>query len=131
MLVDPQRGQKRLVYLSVDIVAAPACVGFSVESEFGATTFWAGAEDPFFKDSDAFEFSFSELGEVDPAVVFPPLPDIVAEGDCYFRHVMLISRWWEFEVVGDPIGYVGDDCFIYMSWCLVFCVCWGAFSIDK
>ena len=94
MLVDPQRGQKRLVYLSVDIVAASACVGFSVESEFGASAFGAGAEDPFFKDSDAFEFSFSKLGEVNPAVVFPPFPDVVVECYGYFFHGFLIGFGW-------------------------------------
>ncbi len=84
--MDPHWGQKRLVGLLIDIVTFSTAVGFAVESEFGAAAFWAGAEDAFFEHFNAFEFSFGELGEVDPTVVFPPCPDVVVECYGYFFH---------------------------------------------
>ena len=77
MLVDPQWGQNRLICLSIDIATFSTFVGFSIEMEFRTTAFWAGAEDTFFEDFKTFKFFFSKLREIDPAIVFPPFPDVV------------------------------------------------------
>ena len=97
--MDPHWGQKRLVWLSIDIITFSTAVGLAVESEFWAAAFRAGAKDTFFEYFDAFEFSFGELGEVDPAVVFPPFPDVVVECYGYFFHVFFIQLVMSFTTV--------------------------------